>query len=121
MAVVEGDQVAVAAGQALQFQHAVPPVLARMAGSGCTIAAGLVAAVPPEDEVGVLLGSYRVGRETEASRRGRPGHPSSSSSSRSGSSQSFRGTRRMDRLRWSSGPAMAGGVHACLVTGRIRP
>jgi hypothetical protein len=64
--VVEGDQVAVAAGQALEFQHVVPTrSRPRCPGSGCTIAAGLAAAVPPREEPGVLLGSYRVPRTRE--------------------------------------------------------
>jgi hypothetical protein len=47
-----------------------------------TIAAGLAGAVQPREEPGVLLGSYRVGREPGASVVAAP-PPSSSSSSRS--------------------------------------
>jgi hypothetical protein len=55
--VVQRHQVAVAAGQALQFQHVVPLRPVSPSPSGCTIAAGLGGAVPPGEEPGVLLGS----------------------------------------------------------------
>src|SRR6266545_5899241 len=67
--VVQRHHVAVAARQSLQLQHVVHPFSPGCQDSACTIAAGSAGAVPPREEPGVLLGSYRAGREPGASSR----------------------------------------------------
>src|SRR5215218_9256718 len=63
----------------------------------CTIAAGLVAAVPPREEPGVLLGSYR-GAKTRERRVVAAPPPGSRAASPAGSSQPSEAAGVVDQL-----------------------